>query len=218
MGSKPKDIQPQKETDFLIGNSVANKVCFSICGPSKKAVKETEQFLDKLIADEQAFQSITDSIILRLPDKDKQRIQELQRTMCVNMKLEHKAQAATAADSDKVTLIVEGLSRDVLVVVGEINNMLKATREDVNRNKEMAHTAELVDWQYEQGGQFQSFDLATNFQLEEAFNLSSQQVDIHFQNQVYRVSMPEGPAVSASGGNQMKVRRVDKTRGTIFFQ
>lgn len=190
-------------------------VFFSICGPSQTAVDNTKQFLDKLISEEQALESISDAMIHKLSNKDKQRVQELQRTMDVSVKIEHKAQGATAADSEDVTLTVQGLSKDVLSVVGEINAMLKRTRDEVNNKKSMEITAELVDWQYEQGGQHHSFDLATNFQLERAFTLNSQDMNITFQNQVYKVKMPAGPAVSTSDGNQMEIRRVDKIRGTF---
>lgn len=218
MGSKTKDTKSPQEKDFVIEDKVVTLVCFSICGPSKTHVDETKQFLEKQISEDQAFQHISDSMIHKLSEKDRQRIQELQRTMDVRVKVEHKTQAATAAYSEEVTLTVEGLSRDVLVVVGEINTMLKTTREEVTLKKSMELTAELVDWQYQQSGQFHSFDLATNFQLEKAFSLkSSKQVDITFQKEVYKVSMPEGPAVRASGGNQMEIRRVDKTRGTFLL-
>lgn len=217
MTAKPKDVKLPKEADFVIENKVETAVCFSICGSSQIAVDETKQFLDKLISEEQAFQAISDSMILRLSDKNRQRIQELQRIMCVNVKMEPKAHSAKGADSDEIKLTVEGLSRDVLVVVSEINDMLKATREEVNQKKSMDLTADLVDWQYKQGGQFHSFDLATNFQLEEALNLNSQDVDINFQNQVYKVRMPEGPAVNVTGGSQMEIRRVDKIRGIFSF-
>ncbi|XP_047012139.1 poly(ADP-ribose) polymerase family member 14-related sequence 1 isoform X2 [Ictalurus punctatus] len=218
MGSKTKDTKSPQEKDFVIEDKVVTLVCFSICGPSKTHVDETKQFLEKQISEDQAFQHISDSMIHKLSEKDRQRIQELQRTMDVRVKVEHKTQAATAAYSEEVTLTVEGLSRDVLVVVGEINTMLKTTREEVTLKKSMELTAELVDWQYQQSGQFHSFDLATNFQLEKAFSLkSSKQVDITFQKEVYKVSMPEGPAVRASGGNQMEIRRVDKTRDTENF-
>ncbi|XP_026789921.3 poly(ADP-ribose) polymerase family member 14-related sequence 1 isoform X1 [Pangasianodon hypophthalmus] len=214
MSNKTKVVKPPQEMDFVIKEKMVTAVCFSICGPSQTAVDETKQFLEKLISDELAFQPISDAMILTLSDKDRQRIQELQRTMDVSVKIEHKAQAATAADSDEVILIVEGLSRDVLLVVGEINTMLKTTREEMNMKENMKLTAELVDWQYQQGGQYHSFDLDTNFQLEKAFTLNSQEVDIKFKKKVYKVRMPEGPAVSTTGGNQMEIRRVDKMRAT----
>ncbi|KAK3568803.1 hypothetical protein QTP86_017403 [Hemibagrus guttatus] len=217
ISAKSKNVKPPEETDFVIENKMETAACFSICGPSQNAVDATNQFLVKLIAEEQAFQTISDSMILKLSDKDRQRIQELQRTLNINMKIEHEAQADKGAVSDEVKLTVEGLSRDVLMVVGEINEMLKATREEVNLNKNIELTAEMVDWQYKQGGKFHSFDQATNFKLEEAINLNHQEVDINFQKQVYKVRMPEGPAVSASSGNQMEIRRVDKLRATENF-
>lgn len=216
MSSKSKDVKPPQMKDFVIEDKMVTGICFSICGPSQIAVDETKQFLVEVISDEQAFQTISDAVILRLSDKDRQRIQELQRTMDVSVTIEHKDQEATPADSEEVTLKVEGFSKDVLVVVSEINAMLKRTRDEVNMKKRMELTAEMVDWQYQQGGQYHSFDQATNFQLEQALVLNTQQMDITFQKQVYKVKMPDGPAVSTSGGNQMEIRRVDKMRGNFL--
>lgn len=217
MSSKPKDVKSPQVKDFVIEEKMVTAVCFFICGPSQSAVDKTKQFLEQLISDEQASQPMSDAMILRLPDKDRQRIRQLQLTMDVSVKIEQKAQGVTGEDSEEVMLIVEGLSRDVLVVMGEINDMLKRTRDDVNQKKNMQITADLVDWQYKQDGQYHSFDLTANFQLEEALSLNNPQVDITFQKQVYKVKMPEGPAVSTSGGNQMEIRRVDKMRGNFFI-
>lgn len=208
--SKTKDVKQQQVKDFVIEDKKVAALCFSIYGPSDTAVDETKQYLEKHISDDLAFQCISDAMVYKLADKDRQRIQDLQRTMDLSVKIEQKA------DSDEVKLIVEGFSRDVLLAVGEINEMLKRTREEESKKENIERTAELVEWQYQQGGQYHSFDKDTNFQLEEALQMKNPQVDINFQNQVYRVKMPDGPAASVSGGGQTEIRRVDKTRGNFY--
>lgn len=210
IGSKDKDEQQQKGKDLVIEGKVVNAACFSICGPSQAAVDQAKQWVEKLIEEDQAFESISDSAIFSLSDKDLQRIQELQQTMDVSVRVEQKAQGGD------VKILVEGLTRDVLMATGEIQAMLKRTRDEAVLNKDMKIAGELVEWQYEQGGQYHSFDLLTNFRLEEARTQNSPHVDITFQGQAYKVTMPEGPAVN--GGNQMKIRRVDKFQGTSSFQ
>ncbi|KAG9271270.1 poly ADP-ribose polymerase 14 [Astyanax mexicanus] len=212
-GSKDKGDQKQKVKDFVIDGKVLNPACFSICGPSRAAVDQAKQWIEKLISDEQAFESISDPMILNLSDKDQQRIQELQQSMDVSVRVEHKTQGA---GSDDTTILVEGLSRDVLMAVSEIQTMLRKARDDFSLKKDMEFASEMVEWQYEQGGQYHSFDQLTNFKLEQALMLKSPHVDITFQGQAYKVTMPEGPAVSAVGGNQMNIKRIDKLQAPVI--
>ncbi|KAL7881397.1 hypothetical protein AOLI_G00082450, partial [Acnodon oligacanthus] len=208
-GWKDKDDEQQKGKGFVIKGKVVHPACFSICGPSKAAVDQAKQWIEKLISDEQAFELISDLVILSLSDKDQQRIQELQQSMDVSVRVEHKVQGG---DQEEATILVEGLSRDVLMAVSEIQTILKKAREEAGLKKDMNVISELVDWQYQQGGQYQSFDQLTNFHLEQALAKKSPHVDITFLGHSYQVTMPEGPAVSAVGGNQINVRRIDKTQ------
>ncbi|XP_072542604.1 poly(ADP-ribose) polymerase family member 14-related sequence 1 isoform X2 [Salminus brasiliensis] len=212
-GSKNKDDQQKKGKDFVIEGKAVNAACFSICGPSQASVDQAKQWIEKLILDEQAFELISDPMVLNLSDKDQQRIQELQQSMDVNVRLEHKAQGG---GSEEATILVEGLSRDVLVAVSEIQTMLRKTRDEFSLRKEIELASGIVDWQYQQGGQYQSFDQLTNFHLEKALTQKSPHVDITFQGQAYKVTMPEGPAVSAVGGNQMSIRRIDKLQVPVI--
>ncbi|KAI4875643.1 hypothetical protein NFI96_025981 [Prochilodus magdalenae] len=208
-GPKEKDDLQQKGTDFVIESKVVNAACFSICGPSTAVVDQAKQWIEKLISEEQVFETITDLTIFSLSDKDLQRILELEQSMDVRLRVEHKSQGG---DKKEATILVEGLSRDVLMATSEIQTILKKLRDEEGMRKDMELVSELVDWQYQQGGQYQSFDLSTNHQLEQAFAHKSPHVDITFQGQAYRVTMPEGPAVSVVGGNQINIKRIDKTK------
>ncbi|XP_026865825.2 poly(ADP-ribose) polymerase family member 14-related sequence 1 [Electrophorus electricus] len=207
-GSGDKDVKQQKGKSFVMEDKVVHAACFSICGPSQAAVHRTQQWLEKLISEEQAFQEISDAVILSLSDKDIQRIQDLQQDMDISVRMEFKSQAAAAGGSGEATIIVEGITRDVLAAASEIQTMIKRTREEVDLKKQISMTLDLVDWQYQQGGQYHSFDPQTNYFLEKALAVDAHQADITFQGQLYKVTMPDGPAVS--GSNQMNIRRVDK--------
>ncbi|XP_036417757.1 poly(ADP-ribose) polymerase family member 14-related sequence 1 isoform X2 [Colossoma macropomum] len=209
IGWKDKDDQQRKGKGFVIEGKVVHPACFSICGPSKAAVDHAKQWIEKLISDEQAFELISDLVILSLSDKDQQRIQELEKSMDVSVRVEHKVQDE---DQEEATVLVEGLSRDVLMAVSEIQTILKKARDEVGLKKDMKVISELVDWQYQQGGQYQSFDQLTNLNLEQALAKKSSHVDISLHGQAYKVTMPEGPAVCAVGGNQINIRRIDKTQ------
>uniref|UniRef100_A0A673KLM8 Poly [ADP-ribose] polymerase n=1 Tax=Sinocyclocheilus rhinocerous TaxID=307959 RepID=A0A673KLM8_9TELE len=213
-GSWEKEIKQHGGKDFVIEGVQVDPVFFSICGPSQADVDETKRFLEGMIDQEQVFEAITDTAILTLSDKDQQRIQDLQSTIDVTIRLEYKANKGSEETPGQATLIIQGLSRDVLKAIQEIQDMLKAAKEKETLQKEMDYTSELVDWQYEQGGQFRNFDQRTNFELEKALGKQAAGIRISFQGQTYQVTLPEGPAVCTTGGNQMKIRRIDKLKAT----
>lgn len=212
-GSWEKEIKQHGGNDFVIEGMQVDPVFFSICGPSQADVDETKRFLKDMLDQEQVFQSITDTAILALSDKDQQRIQDLQSTIDVTIRLEFKAHKGSEETPGEATLTVQGLSRDVLKATQEIQDMLKTAKEDEILKREMDCTSELVDWQYEQGGQYKSFDQRTNLDLEKALGRQAADVRISFQGQTYQVTLPEGPAVNTTGGNQMNIRRIDRLKG-----
>ncbi|XP_026127707.1 poly [ADP-ribose] polymerase 14-like isoform X1 [Carassius auratus] len=213
-GSWEKEIKQHGGKDFVIEGVQVDPVFFSICGPSQAEVDKTKRFLEDTIDCDQVFQSITDTAILTLSDKDQQRIQDLQSTIDVTIRLEYKAHTGSEEIPGKATLTVQGLSRDVLKATQEIQDMLKTAKDDAILKKEMDYTSELVDWQYEQGGQYRSFDQRTNLDLEKALDRKAADISISFQGQTYQVRLPEGPAVSTTGGNQMNIRRIDRLKAT----
>ncbi|KAK2905058.1 hypothetical protein Q8A67_006857 [Cirrhinus molitorella] len=213
-GSWEKEIKQHGGQDFVIEGVQVDPVFFSVCGPSQADVDETKRFIEDMIIQEQVFESITDPVILTLSDKDQQRIQDLQKTIDVTIRLEYKANKASAEIPGQATLTVQGLSRDVLKAIQEIRDMLKAAKEEENLQKEMDYTSNLVDWQYEQNGQYKNFDQRANFEMEKALGRQAADATITFQGQTYQVKLPEGPAVSSSGGNQMNIRRIDKLKAT----
>lgn len=212
-GSWEKEIKQHGGKDFVIEGVQVHPVLFSICGPSQAEVDKTKRFLEDMISQEQVFESITDTAILSLTDKDQQRIQDLQSSIDVTIRLEYKAHKGSEGTSGQATLIVQGLSRDVLKAIQEIQEMLKTAKENEILKKDLDYTSELVDWQYEQGGQYKSFDQLTNFELEKALSRQAPDIRISFQGQTYQVKLPEGPAVSTTSGNQMDIKRIDKLKG-----
>ncbi|XP_058642232.1 poly(ADP-ribose) polymerase family member 14-related sequence 1 isoform X2 [Onychostoma macrolepis] len=213
-GSWEKEIKQHGGKDFVIEGMQVDPVYFSICGPSQAEVDKTKRFLEDTINDEQVLQPITDTAILTLSDKDQQRIQDLQSSKDVTITLEYKAHQGLEEAPGQATLIVQGLSRDVLLATHEIQDMLKTAKEEEALQKEMNFTSELVDWQYEQGGQYLSFDQRINLELEKALGRQNADIKISFQGQTYQVTLPEGPAVSTTGRNQMNIRRIDKLKAT----
>ncbi|XP_057191412.1 poly(ADP-ribose) polymerase family member 14-related sequence 1 isoform X2 [Triplophysa rosa] len=213
-GTWEKEIKQHGGKDIVIEGIKVDPACFSICGPTPTAVDKTKEFLEEMISQDQAFQKITDTAILSFSDKDQQRIQDMQSTLGVSIRLEYKVQKDSESSPGEATLIVEGLTRDVLIAFQEIQDMLKSAKDEQILKKDIEHASELVEWQYEQGGQYKSFDQRMNFELEKTLDRGAADVKISFQGQDYQIKLPEGPAISTTGGNQMNIRRIDKLKAT----
>lgn len=186
---------------------------FHICGDSQTRVADAKNWISDLILKEQVTNSITDNAILSLSKAERQRISDMQATMGVSVRLEDRSAGGEAQ------LSIEGLSKDVLTAVNQVQEMLRRARdqEAFNRNVEVAGS--MVEWQYQQGGQgtpFLAFDPVANFHLEQGQIRKQEQVEVKVQGQVYKVRLPEGPATD-SRGNSLNIRRLDKLAGSIVF-
>ncbi|XP_036396640.1 poly(ADP-ribose) polymerase family member 14-related sequence 1 [Megalops cyprinoides] len=191
----------QKLKDFRLEGEKADPAVFHICGGSQADVENAKRWIEDLIRDELAFQTVTDEAILSLSAGDHHKIREMQKRLGVSV---------TMGEGDKeASLTVEGLSRDVLNAIGEIQDMVKKIRFEESRKRDAEIMSTLVEWQYQQGNQYIPFDIMANLELEKA--LVSQVVDanITIQNKRYKVTLPDGPAVDSSG-NQLQIKRIDK--------
>ncbi|XP_029936580.1 poly(ADP-ribose) polymerase family member 14-related sequence 1 isoform X2 [Myripristis murdjan] len=194
--------KPQKDENFVIDGQEVEPACFHICSDSQPKVDAAKQWIGDLISKEQQTNHFKDKAILSLSPADQQRIIDIQNTTGVNIKIEYKKPDAM--------LTIEGLSKDVLKATNEIHEMLKRVRDEEHFKKNVDLAGTLVDWQYQQQGlQFNSFDPESNYHLEDAFEKKLPHVSITVQGQDYKVTMPNGPAVNASG-NTLNIRRVDK--------
>ncbi|XP_045575841.1 protein mono-ADP-ribosyltransferase PARP14 isoform X1 [Salmo salar] len=197
---RSKVNKPQKHERFVFMDKEVDPTCFHICGDSQAKVDEAKQWVKDLILKEQNSISITDEAIINLSNSDCQCISNMINTMGVRVEQE----------SSKATLTIEGITKDVLKVTTEIQKMLQRVRseEELNRSAELAST--MVEWQYQhQGGQYQSFDLIHNFHLEQANETKKQHVEVTIQGQMYKVTLPNGPATD-NHGNSLDIRRIDK--------
>uniref|UniRef100_A0A8C7RF71 Poly [ADP-ribose] polymerase n=1 Tax=Oncorhynchus mykiss TaxID=8022 RepID=A0A8C7RF71_ONCMY len=201
-----KADMPQKDEDFVIEGQQVDPAFFLICGGSQAKVDHAKRWIKDLILKEQVSNSITDDAIFNLSDSDRKCIHDMQTTMGVSVRIEYNS------SKEEAMLTIEGLSKDVLNAVNEIQEMLRKARdkETFNRNVEVA--SNMVEWQYQQqpGGQYQSFDPIPNFHLEQALGRKLPHVEVSFQRQMYKVTLPDGPATDTHG-NSLKIRRIDKS-------
>uniref|UniRef100_A0A4W5P1N3 Poly [ADP-ribose] polymerase n=1 Tax=Hucho hucho TaxID=62062 RepID=A0A4W5P1N3_9TELE len=200
-----KADMPQNDEDFVIEGQQVDPAFFHICGGSQARVDQAKCWIKDLILKEQVSNSITDDAILNLSDSDHKCIHDMQTSMGVSVRIEYNS------SREETMLTIEGLSKDVLIAVNEIQEMLRKARgkETFNRNVELA--SNMVEWQYQQqpGGQYQSFDPIPNFHLEQALERKLPHVEVSFQGQMYKVTLPDGPATDTHD-NSLKIRRIDK--------
>ncbi|XP_011487521.1 poly [ADP-ribose] polymerase 14 isoform X2 [Oryzias latipes] len=195
----------KKEDDISIVPVKPDPACFHICGGTQSKVNAAKKWITDLISNEQTTIPITDNAILDLSKADCQHINGIQKKMGVTIQMENK--------NSQTSLIVEGLSRDVIKALREIDDILKKVKSKQELDKLVELTGAVADWQYQlQGQQFQSFDPMTNYKLEQAMQQELPSVNIKVQGQDYTATLPEGPATDKKG-NTLQIKRIDKLKG-----
>lgn len=161
--------------------------------------------IDALISDDQQSIPIIDNDILNFSTADCQQIIDIQKNVGVSMRTENQ--------NSQVSIVIEGLSKDVLIAHSEINKMLRRVRNEQEIKKKLELVTAVADWQYQSPGlQFQSFDPMTNYLLEQALEKSTATVQVTVKGQIYTVTMPKGPATD-SKGNTLQIKRINKLKG-----
>ncbi|XP_065328107.1 protein mono-ADP-ribosyltransferase PARP14-like [Pelmatolapia mariae] len=109
--------KPKKEKDCTSEVQKADATCFHICGATQADV----DLAKKLLFQEPETTTIEDEAIGKFCDADHQKIDDMEKTMGISIKIENT----------KVKLTIEGLSNDVLKANSEINMMLSRKREGI---------------------------------------------------------------------------------------
>ncbi|KAJ7990064.1 hypothetical protein DPEC_G00310970 [Dallia pectoralis] len=194
-----------KDEDFIIECQEVDPAFFHICGKSQDVVDQAKHWIEDLIMKEQVSNSIIDNALLNLSVSDRQRIDSMQTTMGVGVTMEYSSLKQEAK------LTIEGLSKDVLNAVNDIQELLRKARDKEAFDKNVELNGNMVEWQYElqPGRQYQSFDQITNFLLEQALENNQPHAEVSVQGQMYKVGLPNGPATSTNG-NSLKIKRINK--------
>ncbi|XP_056145432.1 poly(ADP-ribose) polymerase family member 14-related sequence 1 [Lampris incognitus] len=191
----------QKTEDFVIEGKKVDPACFHICSDSQAKVDSAKQWISKLISKEESEVHIDDKSIPNLTSADQKRLINIQMSMDVRLRTERK--------NSNMSIIIDGLSADVLKATTEIHEMLKKARDEESLKEYAKLAAAVTDWQYQQQGlPFQSFDLISNFHLEQALEKAVPHVEVSVQGQVYKVIMPNGPATD-NQGQTLQIKRID---------
>lgn len=196
---------PQKKEDVIIETVKPKPACFHICGESQAKVDAAKKRIDALISDDITTTSIVDNYILNFSAADCQQIVDIQNNLGVSIRTDNQ--------NSQVSIVIEGLTKDVLKAHTEITKMLSRVRDEQEILKKLELVNAVADWQYQSPGlQFQSFDPMTNYQLEQALENGKATVNVTVKGQVYTVTMPKGPATDGKG-NILQIKRINKLKG-----
>ncbi|XP_077305919.1 protein mono-ADP-ribosyltransferase PARP14-like [Lithobates pipiens] len=194
----PKQVQKpvQKLPAFQLMEGI-EPVVFSLCAEDKGSVDRTKAWLLQMIDNEQAEKVITEKCISELEEAEVQKISDLQK----------KFQVSVIYKPPNPSIRIVGLTKDVLLVSGEIEMIIIRVKDRKNRERAAELTGNLVEWRYDNGGTMIPFEKMTNLELEEAKNDNKVQIPIQIQGSQYTVYL-QGETAIDKRGNQIQIQRV----------
>ncbi|XP_055792513.1 protein mono-ADP-ribosyltransferase PARP14-like [Salvelinus fontinalis] len=196
----PSDERSARENFVMEGEEFAPTV-FQLCAESPQDVSRARDWVKNLIVKEQTEKTIKNPYISQLSQGDVEKLQAMQRELTVRICLEKKG-----PDS---LIRLEGLSRDVLTADSLISNMVLDQERAENRRQAAFLVSSLVEWQYkDHSGTMVSFDMFTNYILEEAVRDNSK-VTIKINNDDYKANVAHKRAVKIGGRREIELLRKD---------
>ncbi|XP_045545975.1 protein mono-ADP-ribosyltransferase PARP14 isoform X2 [Salmo salar] len=202
----PSDERSARENFVMQGEEFAPTV-FQLCAESPQAVSHARDWVKNLIVKEQTEKTIKNMYISQLSQGDVEKLQAMQRELTVRICLEKKG-----PDS---LIRLAGLSRDVLTADGLIRDMVLDKERAEYRRQAAFLVSSLVEWQYQDySGTMVSFDMFTNYNLEEAVRDNSK-VTIKINNKDYEANVAHKRAVKIGGKREIELLRKDLKGGSI---
>ncbi|KAG8432171.1 hypothetical protein GDO86_016710 [Hymenochirus boettgeri] len=172
---------------------------FYLCGEKKEQVKEASSWLKTLILNEQDKTVISDEWIRDFDHQEQKTLSELQKRFQVEISI----------DSTGPSITVSGLTRDVYKITKDIEMMIKKIRDKKMREREADLCSNVVDWRYQDGAKFVSFDKMSNMELEKAKTEGRLVFTIDVSGVKYNVDLEQKVACD-SKGKTLKIERVPK--------
>ncbi|KAG2459584.1 PAR14 polymerase, partial [Polypterus senegalus] len=200
-----KKEKPKEEISF--NEAEPEPAVFQLCGESKQCVENTKSWIENQVDQELHEKIIEDDIISKFGESEFEQLRRLQKELEISVKVK--------CDSTKATITVAGHIKDVLTALTSIQDVMKEIRSTEQLKWEAELTSNLVEWQYEDKGQFIPFDSMTNRSLEQASVDKNTKIKVNLLQQEFSVSVQNCLAIN-SKGVQVKIKRVDRIRGTIL--
>ncbi|RXN11597.1 poly [ADP-ribose] polymerase 14-like protein [Labeo rohita] len=188
---------PANEELVIVSEEIEPAV-FQLCGETPEDLSEAKNTINSLILREHVIIPIHDPTIAYFTREDGEMLNTMQRELTVSVRLQKKGQ-------DSV-ITLEGLTRDVHTAESRIRDMIRKVERKEKRRHDAFLISSMVQWQYEDNGLI-TFDMLTNYDLEQAYQKKQPSVKIKINNVEYEANLVRK---EARGGSRMiELNRVD---------
>ncbi|KAL1266729.1 hypothetical protein QQF64_002404 [Cirrhinus molitorella] len=171
---------------------------FQLCGETPEELSEAKDMINSLILREHVTIPIRDPAIAHFTKEDGETLNTMQRELTVSVRLEKKGQ-------DSV-ITLEGLTRDVHTAESRIRDMIRKVERNEKRRHDAFLVSSIVKWQYRANG-LKTFDMLTNYDLEQAYQNKQRLVKIKINNVEYEANLVRKEATSDI--RKIELNRVD---------
>nr|XP_020635225.1 poly [ADP-ribose] polymerase 14-like isoform X2 [Pogona vitticeps] len=178
---------------------------FQICGDNQRNVEAAANWVKELILQEQKEMTFSDNCITNFGERELEQLKSLQERLNIGIQLE--------SDNSMPFLRVHGMSKDVWTAMEEVQSMMKSVREGREEQSRADILSTLVEWQYEDQGQYKAFDTLTNMWIESAAQHQRQR-DVNIQNKCYTVD-PINLCATDAQGTKITLRRIAKVEDNV---
>ncbi|XP_007428032.2 poly [ADP-ribose] polymerase 14-like isoform X1 [Python bivittatus] len=178
---------------------------FQICGDHQKNVEDAASWIKNLMLEYQNEYTVSDEWISNFGESEYKKLEDLQTTLHIVIKLDNEASPPS--------LCICGITKDVLRASAEIQAMIRMIREGREEKSKADLLSNLVEWRYEDNGQYKSFDSLTNMQLEAAAQ-NQKLHELTIQNKRYKVD-PSRLCATDDQGTCIALRRVAKVEDNL---
>ncbi|XP_057177173.1 LOW QUALITY PROTEIN: protein mono-ADP-ribosyltransferase PARP14-like [Triplophysa rosa] len=156
--------------------------------------------INLLITKEHLNITILDPAIRYFTDEDVKMLSTIETELKISVRLEKREQAHI--------ITLRGLADFIHTAERRIQVIILRVERNEHRKREATLNSRIVEWQYEQKkNDFKTFDILTNYDLEEAFNLQKPTVTVKIDNTVYDVDLV--CKVATKGRKQIHLKRID---------
>ncbi|KAJ7345858.1 hypothetical protein JRQ81_001808 [Phrynocephalus forsythii] len=176
-----------------------------ICGENQRNVEGAADWVKKLILQEQKEMSFSDDCIANFGERELEELRSLQDKLNIGIELK--------CDGSPPSLRLHGVNRDVWTAVEEVQRIMKRVREDSEEQSRAELLSTLVEWQYEDQGQYRAFDALSSMRIESAVQ-HQRQLDIAIRDRRYTVD-PFNLCARDTQGTSINLRRISKMEDNL---
>ncbi|KAH0621327.1 hypothetical protein JD844_022484 [Phrynosoma platyrhinos] len=200
-----KPVKEIKIKPTLLLEKPLEPAIFQICGDSQKNVEAAASWLKNLILKDQNEIHFSDDWIANFEESEYKLLGDLQSKLQIEIKLDLEASSPS--------IHVHGRTRDVLTASSEIQKLIRKVRDGKEEQSKADLLSNLVEWRYEDNGQYKTFDSLINMQIEAAAQ-HQRQIEITIQSKQYRVDPSQQYALDAQG-SRISLRRIAKAEDNL---